>query len=279
MSEASGPEAVPVSRSRARGRVAATPIRATFGLPGSSSFASAGLTACLVNRLKQRLGAGGSIVFRQTWREKATPSGRLYWAHTASARSTSDSGSGSWPTPNTPSGGRSMSIEKMDATGRTADGRKHTASLEHAVKFASWPTPKVVQGDYQYSQGDHARPVLNLSGVAKLASWATPTTRDHKDGAENQNVPENALLGRQAWQAAWATPRAEDSESTGAHRGIADTLTSQSRLSGLTPTGSPAVTASHGQLNAAHSRWLQGYPRSWDACAIWARRSMPPRRA
>lgn len=25
----------------------------------------------------------------------------------------------------------------MDATGRTSDGRKHTASLEHAVKFAS----------------------------------------------------------------------------------------------------------------------------------------------
>ena len=41
-----------------------------------------------------------------------------------------------WPTPNTPSGGRSMSIEKMDATGRTADGKKHTASLEHAVRFA-----------------------------------------------------------------------------------------------------------------------------------------------
>ena len=41
-----------------------------------------------------------------------------------------------WATPCTPSGGRSTSIEKMDATGRTADGRKHTASLEHQVKFA-----------------------------------------------------------------------------------------------------------------------------------------------
>jgi hypothetical protein len=41
-----------------------------------------------------------------------------------------------WPTPNTPSGGRSVSPEKMDITGRTVDGKKHTASLEHAVKFA-----------------------------------------------------------------------------------------------------------------------------------------------
>ena len=33
-----------------------------------------------------------------------------------------------------------MSIEKMDATGKTIDGKKHTASLEHAVKFTGWPT-------------------------------------------------------------------------------------------------------------------------------------------
>ena len=31
---------------------------------------------------------------------------------------------------------RNMSIERMDATGRTMDGRKHAASLEHAVKFS-----------------------------------------------------------------------------------------------------------------------------------------------
>lgn len=41
-----------------------------------------------------------------------------------------------WPNPCTPNGGRSISIEQMDATGKTLDGRKHTASLEHAVKFA-----------------------------------------------------------------------------------------------------------------------------------------------
>jgi hypothetical protein len=40
-----------------------------------------------------------------------------------------------WPSPCTPNGGRSMSIEQMDPTGKTLDGRKHTASLEHAVKF------------------------------------------------------------------------------------------------------------------------------------------------
>ena len=35
----------------------------------------------------------------------------------------------------------------MDATGRMADGTKHTASLEHAVKFAGWPTPNAAFQD------------------------------------------------------------------------------------------------------------------------------------
>ncbi len=41
-----------------------------------------------------------------------------------------------WPSPCTPSGGRSTSPEKMDVTGMTTDGRKHAATLEHAVKFS-----------------------------------------------------------------------------------------------------------------------------------------------
>ena len=39
-----------------------------------------------------------------------------------------------------------MSTGKMDATGKMKDGRKHTASLEHAVKFSSWPTPNAGDG-------------------------------------------------------------------------------------------------------------------------------------
>ena len=42
----------------------------------------------------------------------------------------------SWPSPCTPNGGRSISTDQMDATGKTLDGREHTASLEHAVKFS-----------------------------------------------------------------------------------------------------------------------------------------------
>ena len=46
-----------------------------------------------------------------------------------------------WPTPNTPSGGRSMDPEKMSSTGMTLDGKKHTVSLEHVARFAELPDP------------------------------------------------------------------------------------------------------------------------------------------
>jgi hypothetical protein len=67
--------------------------------------------------------------------EDAESSG-MRWSRGVADTLTAQACLAAWPTPNTPSGGRSMSTGAMDATGRTADGRKHTASLEHAVKFA-----------------------------------------------------------------------------------------------------------------------------------------------
>ena len=65
-------------------------------------------------------------------------------------------------------------------------------------------------------------------------SWATPTTRDHKDGNATscQHVPINCLLGRQ-----------------------------------IHLSGSSAETASSDQLNPAFSLWLMGYPTAWGSCA------------
>jgi hypothetical protein len=51
-----------------------------------------------------------------------------------------------------------------------------------------------------------------LATVAQFSAWPTPTTRDHKDGGFQPNVPENALLGRVVWQAGWSTPTAAERE-------------------------------------------------------------------
>ena len=66
--------------------------------------------------------------------------------------------------------------------------------------------------------------------------WATPTSRDHKDGASEGTVPENGLLGRQVWQAGWPTPT----------KGNADGSQSMESPTGKRADGSKATVSLNG---------------------------------
>jgi hypothetical protein len=82
------------------------------------------------------------------------------------------------------------------------------------------------------------------TGELDSGSWPTTTARDaissrrhgySHDGRERAaETPQRTTLLATGTtpEATWPTPRAEDSEQTGAHRGRADTLTSASRLAG-----------------------------------------------
>mgnify|MGYP000870216340 CR=1 FL=1 len=144
-------------------------------------------------------------------------------------------------------------------------GRKEGTTLAGAAVLASWPTPNAQEfgcvdvdrlearrAECKERTGNGNWFGLTLGQCATLVSpWATPTTRDHKDGAcQDADVPVNALLGRQAC------------------------LTS-----GPPSTSSPAATGKRGALNPELARWLMGYPAAWGCCGATAMQSArKPRR-
>jgi hypothetical protein len=80
--------------------------------------------------------------------------------------------------------------------------RARTSSLGSTLFSLTWK-PLVTPAGRILSR---LRASVRRTSETGLTSWPTPTTRDHKDGAECANVPLNALLGRVVWLASWPTP-------------------------------------------------------------------------
>jgi hypothetical protein len=256
-----GREVAPASLSVQPERARRPMTSATCGLNGFLSSASAALQSSLESRLRRQLDGAGSTLFSLIWKRKATPAGRPYYQLAASARRTSGSEFGSWVSPTARDHQRGVKPPRETDTGiplsqqigmlaswptpNAQDGPKGGPAqgsdrLPAAAHLSSWPTPTLHDAERgrQEKRATTERHGSNLQDFALTASWATPTSRDHKDGASVENVPVDALLGRQA------------------------------HLS-----GSPAQTEKRGQLNPAFSRWLMGYPTEWDDCAPMATRS------
>ena len=200
-----GPTTVPFGRDRALASLSARQAldeglmtRDTYGRTGDGLSTSVDLQSSLESRLQARLAGRGSPEYKLTWKHWDMPRRAPICALRASVLRTSGSASG------------------------------------------GWQTPKVADADGgQTSRGGNRKHELRLGGQAKVAAgWATPTSRDYKDGEYCPNVPENALLGRQVWTA-----------------------------------GYPAETEKSGALNPALSRWLMGYPDAWDSCGVTAMQS------
>ena len=292
-----GQVAAHVSRSPQRDTARPELTSGISGRHGFGSSASADLTRSLASRLRARQDSAGSIWFAQTWKRTITRLGRVYWAHTASAHRTSDSGCGSWPTPvSEPANGTPEAFleRKRKAVENGSSMGICLSDIAMVAQLASWPTPRSVTGGPESAErkqelGRTESGGGDLQAVALMA-WATPSSRDWKDTPGMSLTGRNPdgsdrlrldMLPRQATLANWPTPMA----GTPAQKGYNEAGNNDSSrktvalvVYGPTVIGSTAETEKPGQLNPAHSRWLMGYPPEWDACAATAMQSFPKRR-
>ena len=260
-----GQALAPASPSALPARARRSQTNVTFGLRGFLSSPSAALQSSLESRLRRRLDGAGSTLFSLTWKARATPAGRPYYQRAASGRRTSETDFGSWPTP---------THHDDRLRGNTmADHHYKPHDLPNMAELAAWPAPMAgtpaQNGNSEAGNNDSSRKTVALAG------WRSPAAQNGDRGGQNglERVAGGHTLNLQdqAMLATWATPRAEDSESSGMRwsRGVADTLTAQASLtvSGTTANGSGAPTEKQGQLDPDHSRWVMGYSAAHLSCA------------
>lgn len=209
----------------------------TFGPTSSISSASTDLSMSLANRLQAVTQIHGSTLYKLTWKEWDTPSGLCRLRQRASVRRTSESGPTGWPTP----------VANTNPQPETKRGLQHVSG---AARLSGWPTPQVsniTNATTVQMSGDGRATPNKIGWAAALAGWVTPTTRDWKDAsgmtAQRDGKERLDQLPRQAYTA-------------GPLR-----LT----VFGEMRTGSFVEMGNGVQLNPAHSRWLQGLPKAWDA--------------
>lgn len=271
----SGPDLVPANPLATQAKEKALRTSAICGPSGLISLSPADPLSSLASKLSARLAGSGGTLYRLTWKVWDTPQERSIYALRASGHRTSGNGCSGWATP------QAHDTKGAPGAGAMARGGFQTnnpAKVQEAVwraagavwraaGMAGWATPTAAQlgntlESYQAMKANMTsgkRTVItHLNLKTELIGWATPTTRDWKDGAAEGTAPINALLGRQAWLT---------------HAGPVVL-----RASGPSPIGYTAETVNGDRLNPEHSRWLMGYPAEWANCAPTETRSSLKRR-
>jgi hypothetical protein len=136
----------------------------------------------------------------ETSEDLAIELGRAYSQRVKSARRIEESESLSWGSPRVTTNG--------GAGKDRGDNRSRIKDQVH-----QWQTPSASAPDKEYTRDKGKKGSERLALSGQTLAWPTPTTRDHKDTGNLENVPTNSLLGRAVNdEKYWRTPGASDGE-------------------------------------------------------------------
>ena len=143
------------------------------GPSSQNSLTSAGLQLSLENRLKRQLNTDGSILFKMTWKDAATPAHRRYCLLRALARRTFDtacSGGGyPWPTP----------VNSEHKGNRTWKDKGQNHLLAHVIKGIAapnnWRTPTVSDAEGGIPRVAYERRLKDFPSTVKNSYLAVST--------------------------------------------------------------------------------------------------------
>ena len=286
----SGPVRARVNLSPRQAKEKGLLMSGTYGHPSStlSRTGSNQRYLSLVNRLRARTDSLGSTLYKLTWKQRGTPSGRSIFALRASVPRTSAKDFSSmqkgWPTPD------AMIAQDGEA-------------------FETWNTRRLLLKE-KHKNGNGVGTPLTMA--AQLVGWPTPDTANISDGTPFEKQMENMVARRArvkeqkqngsgrsmtlqfaAQATGWPTPNTMDTVnreglrpsriSTGRKSGYLteDILhiknnpqAARLTASGEILTGSMARTISGGRLDPAHSRWLMSLPPEWCSCGVTATLSL-----
>ena len=180
-----------------------------------------------------------------------------------------------WPSPTATLSDKG--VRSLEGAQREA-ARNHGPDLGSVAALTTWATPRTSDTN---GAGEHGEGGADLRTMAQMTLAEPAVGPDSCSRGSGMLNGDSAPLACSVLPVLPLSPRVtaaardwKDSEgmSTEGPNGRVrlDQLPRQAQLtdSGQTPTGSPAPTASKGQLNPALSRWLMGLPVSWDLCAL-----------
>lgn len=188
-----------------------------YGLRSSTSSRSAALRQFAENRLRAKTDTLGSTLYKLTWKEWPTPSGRSFCLLRASAARTNATGFGGsgWPTARASDGEKA--VRSLEGSLAETERKGSPQDLCAGAHLASWPTPHV--GTPQSMRGTGQDPErrreqgrqVGLQDAVRWAGWPTTTARDSESTARHTTTataskPGTTLLDA-ARTAGWPTPK------------------------------------------------------------------------